>query len=57
VAGGFQLQSKSALDQNPNTWADVTTPVTQSGGFNQVTITPLTGQKYYRLKITNSDFD
>jgi len=45
--GGFALQSKA--DLNDATWQNVANPVSQADGENQVTITPLTGNQFYRL--------
>lgn len=45
--GGYALQSKA--DLNDATWQDVANPVVQTDGQNQVTITPLTGNQFYRL--------
>jgi hypothetical protein len=45
--GGFALQSKG--DLNDATWQNVANPVSQIDGQNQVTITPLTGNQFYRL--------
>jgi hypothetical protein len=44
---GFVLQQSPALATTH--WENVTNPVTQVGGQNQVTITPATGVAFYRL--------
>lgn len=47
--GGYTLQSESGL--TPANWQNVTAPVTQVGGQNQVTVPITPGQKFYRLAI------
>jgi len=50
VIGGYILQSKASLaDTNPADWVNVSAPVSVVGGQIQVTVTPITGMKYYRL--------
>jgi hypothetical protein len=47
-SAGFVLQENSIF--NSSGWVDVTNAVTQSGYYNQATVSPpVTGNVYYRL--------
>jgi hypothetical protein len=46
--GGYTLQSNSAVN-NPAGWTAVGGTITQSGGFNQVTVPSSAAAQYYRL--------
>jgi len=45
---GFVLQQ--IADLTKTNWSSVTNSVTSTNGFNQVTVSPLPGNKYYRLE-------
>jgi len=47
--GGYVLQQQT--DVATGAWQNVATPVTQVGGQNQVVITSLAGNAFYRLSL------
>jgi hypothetical protein len=47
--GGYQLQSSLTL---PPVWVNDSTPVSIVGGNYQVTVSPTSGNKFYRLVAT-----
>jgi len=48
--GGYTLQSNTAVN-NPVGWTPVAATITQSGGFNHVTVPSSGAAKYYRLSL------
>jgi Bacterial lectin/Immunoglobulin domain len=52
ASGGYSLQSTAALtNSGPSAWTTVTNNVNFTNGINSVTVSPVTGNKFYRLSL------
>ncbi len=53
--GGYSVQTKSDLTAGADVWQSVTNLINQVSGKNQVIISPLIGNRYYKLSINIPD--
>ncbi len=55
VIGGYTMQTRSNLTTGVDLWQNLTNPLNQINASNQVSVSPLIGNQYFRLSINPAE--